>query len=87
MNCERMERAVKYCGGCNPRFDRVAAAASLGFAGAPSARPGVPCGTLLVVCGCTARCADLSGLEADRILLVSTPEEAKRARAAQNKTV
>ena len=29
----------------------------------------------------------LSGLEADRILLVSTPEEAKRVRAAQNKTV
>ena len=76
-----MPAGVKYCGGCNPRFDRVAAAGALGFGGVPAAQPGVRYDTLLVICGCTARCADLSGLEAGRTVMVSTPEELERARA------
>lgn len=66
---------VKYCGGCNPRFDRARAVQELGFGQAEPARAGVRYQTLLVVCGCTARCADLTGLEAGTRLLISTPEE------------
>lgn len=58
---------IKYCGGCNPRFDRTAFVARLSAA-VPAAvfqpaRPGESCDLLLVVCGCTARCADTTGLE------------------------
>ncbi len=58
---------IKYCGGCNPRYDRPdfvrrLAEACPGASFVP-ARPGGQ-ERLLVVCGCTARCADLTGLDA-----------------------
>lgn len=57
---------VKYCGGCNPRYDRTAVRAHLKaaclFASFSTAIPGEPCDALLVLCGCTARCADVTGL-------------------------
>ena len=61
-----LEVGVKYCGGCNPRYDRTALAARL-RASCPFARftpavPGEACDALLVLCGCTARCADRTGL-------------------------
>lgn len=64
---EAMTVGVKYCGGCNPRYDRVALVARLA-ADHPSlrlepAQPGVYYDLLLVVCGCSARCADTAGLE------------------------
>ncbi len=59
---------VKYCGGCNPRYDRVALveelAAAVPAARFVPARAGEPCGALLVVCGCAAACASTAGLEA-----------------------
>ena len=63
-----MTAAVKYCGGCNPRYDRTGALAELkaalpGVRFVPAA-PGQAADALLVLCGCTARCADLTGLEA-----------------------
>ena len=62
-----MTAAVKYCGGCNPRYDRTGALAELkaalpGVRFVPAA-PGQAADALLVLCGCTARCADLTGLE------------------------
>lgn len=75
MSSEIAPLGVKYCGGCNPRFDRAEAVRTLGFGQAEAARPGVRYRMLLVVCGCTARCADLTGLEAGMRLLISTPEE------------
>ena len=55
---------VKYCGGCNPRYDRVAFFKRLGksfpeisFQSDPE---GIPCAGL-VICGCDAACADASG--------------------------
>lgn len=60
-----MKLALKYCGGCNPRYDRSRAVEELkrrlprlsflrpGEAGADAA---------LVVCGCTAACASTEGL-------------------------
>lgn len=61
-----MRIGVKYCGGCNPRYDRVALVERIRrerqedtFEGAI---PGVCYDQLLVVCGCSAQCADLTGL-------------------------
>ena len=57
---------VRYCGGCNPRFDRVAGVEALtracSSADFRAAEPGREYGVLLVVGGCTACCADLTGL-------------------------
>ena len=64
---ERPTVGVKYCGGCNPRYDRVALVQQLAAAfprlSFSHARPEEPGDILLVVCGCSARCADLTGLE------------------------
>lgn len=79
---------VKYCGGCNPRYDRVACLERL-KQGRPddrivTARPGVYYDVLLVLCGCLSRCADLTGLSGARIVTVSAPEDCGRALAAQS---
>ena len=79
-----MTAALKYCGGCNPRYDRSAAARRLAeAAGLPflaPARPGETCGTLVVLCGCSARCADISALAAEEVLWICS--EADTAAAA-----
>ena len=66
-----MRIGVKYCGGCNPRYDRVALVERIRrerqedtFEGAI---PGVCYDQLLVVCGCSAQCADRTGLEGREI--------------------
>lgn len=66
-----MRVGIKYCGGCNPRYDRVAFVERL-KAGYPGevfsyARLGEHYDLLLVVCGCTAQCPDISSLRADQI--------------------
>lgn len=57
---------VRYCGGCNPRYDRVALVQRLrGFFPEQEfvpAQEGVPYPAALVVCGCATRCANVSGL-------------------------
>lgn len=68
-----MSCAVKYCGGCRPTYDRVGwvrrLEAQLGQRlGAPEA--GVEYDVLYVVCGCTARCANYSGISARQIILI-----------------
>lgn len=60
---------VKYCGGCNPRFDRVAWVRRLqtacpGVRLAPAGREDAPPCAYLVVCGCSACCSDVTGLDA-----------------------
>ena len=58
---------VRYCGGCNPRFDRVAEVrrleAACPWAAFEGARPGVCYDLLLIVGGCTACCPSQEGLE------------------------
>ena len=71
---------VRYCGGCNPRYDRVAAVRELERrfswvrfvpAGAEETRQ-----ALVVLCGCTARCAAADpAVPAERLLLCTGPEE------------
>ena len=64
---ERMTVGVRYCGGCNPRFDRVAAvgrlAAACPRAALEGAEPGRMYDLLLIVGGCPACCAGREGLE------------------------
>ena len=70
-----MKRAVKYCGGCNPRYDRVALVQALEKAFGETlspVRPGEQYDELYVVCGCTARCADLTGYRAERIVVLDS---------------
>ena len=67
-----MKRAVKYCGGCNPRYDRVALVRQLEKdIGAPliSAETGTVYDELYVNCGCSARCADIERFQAARVIV------------------
>lgn len=61
-----MRVGIKYCGGCNPRYDRVAFVEGLKCQYEETdfelAAPGTLYDYLLVVCGCQARCADIQGL-------------------------
>lgn len=55
---KKLRCAVKFCGGCNPRYDRGAAyremeAALADVAGFETARAGSPCDVLLIIRGCT----------------------------------
>lgn len=71
-----MKRAVKYCGGCNPRYDRVALVRRLEKdIGTPfvTAEPGTLYDELYVICGCSARCADIERFQADRIIVFDSP--------------
>lgn len=66
MSRGRAAVGVRYCGGCNPRYDRVALMKRLQsffpeetFA---AAQPGVRHPALVVVCGCPNQCVKLSDL-------------------------
>jgi 4-hydroxybutyrate CoA-transferase len=69
-----MRIAVKYCGGCNPRYDRPALAARL-EKDLPQAQL-VPAGEnqadyVVVLCGCSSACAQhahISGLHGKSVL-------------------
>ena len=74
-----MTVGIKYCGGCNPRYDRAAAVrrlhAALPGAAFVNAVPGQRYDALLVVCGCSARCAGLHGLESSRVVLLCREQD------------
>lgn len=68
---------VRYCGGCNPRYDRAAFVRSLAAA-CPDVRlegalPGGRYDRLVVVCGCLSQCADYAGIESTGGTLVVAP--------------
>lgn len=77
---ERCAVGLRYCGGCNPRYDRVAAAelvrSALPETELRPAGPGQK--AVLVVCGCPARCADVSGLDGELVFLCA-PEQCGQA--------
>jgi hypothetical protein len=72
---------VKYCGGCNPEYDRVAAVRHIEkslrgkaeFVGPQS--EGVELG--LAVEGCSTACADLTAFQGMEIRIITGIEEAK----------
>lgn len=82
-----MTVTVRYCGGCNPRYDRVALVARL-MEACPGCRftgtgAGGDGGVVLVVCGCAAACADRAGLKAPLILTSAEGLDAALARIKQ----
>ena len=74
-----MKIGIKYCGGCNPRYDRGAAVRQFQTQfpelSCSPARTGEHYDLLLVLCGCTARCAEIAGLEASKVCWVCRQEE------------
>lgn len=72
---DRVQIGVRYCGGCNPRYDRVAVVQRLRdllpeaelLPAAPGQR------AALVVCGCPAQCAGVDGLTGP-LLYITDPE-------------
>ena len=77
-----LEIGVKYCGGCNPEYDRVALVeemqkhlkgkVSFGFSGIYDVD------LILVVHGCDTRCADLSPFQKMEIFEISSVKERER---------
>ena len=78
---DRRQLGARYCGGCNPRYDRVALVKRIGgfFPEAEfvTAQAGVKYPAVLVVCGCPSRCANVSDLAvpAGRLIFLSGWEE------------
>lgn len=67
--------AVKYCGGCNPRYDRKRVVQEIETRIGKTlvhAHTGEVYDVLYVVCGCPSRCADISGLHANRVVVIDT---------------
>jgi hypothetical protein len=71
---------LKYCGGCNPRYDRIALAEALMARLGPEIEWVSPdAGQLdfvLAIEGCQTACADLSPFEGMEIRVITCPEEA-----------
>lgn len=90
---ERVEIGVRYCGGCNPRYDRVAVvkrlAALLPDCAFVTAERGKPYPAVLVVYGCPSRCTSVEGLTvpADRLIPLGGWEDLLPARDALKKAL
>jgi hypothetical protein len=73
---------VKYCGGCNPKYDRVELGEGIrkrlygkaDFVAADSENVDV----ILAIEGCETACADLSVFEGKRIFIMTGMEDAHR---------
>lgn len=70
---------IKFCGGCNPEYDRVALAERVqAMAGAcdveviDAGQPDI----LAVICGCACVCADLTEFEGSAIVMLTGDDSA-----------
>ena len=70
---------IKYCGGCNPDYDRVALVEEMASRPAVGVRfvqaGAADSDIILAVQGCATACADLSAFEGARIIRVTSPAE------------
>lgn len=70
---------LKYCGGCNPAFDRVAAVERIKgeLEGIAVIVPLDHDSTemVLAVMGCGAACADLEGINEDHLIVITSEKE------------
>lgn len=81
---------LRYCGGCNPRYDRTAAVEELrAIFPRLDFRPAAPGQALtLVVCGCSARCAGVSDLGGELLFLCAAGDfQAAAGRLSSLETV
>lgn len=71
---------IRYCGGCNPRYDRGAQARrflqSLTSVRFTMVRPGETYAAILLICGCETACATVTDLPPVRLLYVRSVHEA-----------
>lgn len=69
-----MKIGIKYCGGCNPSYDRVAAAARIRdrFINTTEIVPydDPAADIVFAVMGCSSACADLSGIKTESVIVV-----------------
>jgi hypothetical protein len=72
---------VKYCGGCNPRYDRVALVKRieerLGGKASLVGAEGNGIALVLAVVGCSIACADLTPFAGLEIRVITSPEDAE----------
>lgn len=70
----KLKVGIRYCGGCNPRYDRAAAVNRIKERRADcsfeNAREGEKYDTLLVVGGCSACCASYEQFESERLVKI-----------------
>jgi len=70
---------IKYCGGCNPNYDRVALVeemkARLGETVKWSCPDDDPCDLVIAVQGCETACADLTAFEGCEIHPIMCPDD------------
>lgn len=68
---------IKFCGGCNPEYDRLAVAESikqrLPAAGCCLAGEGSAADVVIVICGCACACADVSEFDHAQVVFVASP--------------
>jgi len=83
---KRLRIGIKYCGGCNPEYDRVAVVNRLVEDLAeeaeflPASSPDLD--LVLVVQGCRTACADLSSLNEAPLWIITGREQAENFRRA-----
>ena len=69
-----MKIGIKYCGGCNPRYDRISEVnklkAEFSEMDFVTAADHPDCDVVIVVCGCSAACADRENLRYKDEMLV-----------------
>ena len=74
-----MNIGIKYCGGCNPRYDRAGYVKALierhPHATFEPARSDVRYDLLLVVCGCSSMCARTEELLFNKVCYICTPDK------------
>ena len=74
--------ALKYCGGCNPDYDRVAVAASIrarldGRVEFVTAGDGSGVDIVLLLAGCETACADLDQFAGSEIMTVTSRKKSE----------
>jgi hypothetical protein len=73
---------IKYCGGCNPEYDRVALVRhikeKLKGSAASFSYDTREADLVVAVQGCETACADLSGLDPQKIRILTDPEQAQK---------
>ena len=78
-----MKVGIKYCGGCNPRYDRREFVSKLLAAhrdwDAENVREEAHYDLLYVIGGCTSCCASYSQYSADKVIKISDKEVKKYA--------
>lgn len=87
-----LRAALKYCGGCNPGYDRVLLADTVReqFVGRVEFVAAGSCADVdlvLVLAGCDTACADLSAFEGCETVVISSTKDAERMIAAALQTM